>query len=216
MKLIFFLISLLFVGYIYSQDTIYVTSRFDARLKLYQDSLNAYNIGKSVCENVSVLFYKMTNSSYNGYFLNAWTFSYKEGESPDTNILCFFNFNSVYPDPNEGQQFKGNLVGSEISNEYHRLDTLKVKPYATVSGGEMPTAYIYKDPSNIIIWKKIDRCWEKKAFFTVTYSQTHFITNKSNRTIIPYNLRFTYTNGKLSKEDWIDPVDYHLIKSFSY
>lgn len=100
--------------------------------------------------------------------------------------------------------------------EYLRLDSLFVKPYDVVSGAEMPTAFIYKRPSLVVIWKKLDRCWEKKKVFSIFDFQTYFFLNEDNKTYLPYIKKRVYVNGVLKTEYWLDPIYQTVLKTISF
>ena len=71
----------------------------------------------------------------------------------------------------------------------------------------MPTLYIYKKPERIVLYKKLDRCWEKKMVYTTLDIQTHFIVNQKEKTILPYNIIRHYQAqegpDKLTKMEWV-------------
>ena len=222
MRKIILLSLLLSVIFSFGQDTIYVTSRTDSRLLSYQDSLNAYNTGKSVCDNLLLIFRKLTHSNdYDTYFIDGWNLNIKEGDRVDTLLgESYFHFSNELP--SNLNQFQANSEsGRNITTQFHRLDSLKVRPYGQVVGAEMPTLYIYKKPERVVVYQKLDRCWEKKRVYSTLDIQTHFIVNQQDKTIIPYNILRYYQEkegpDKLTKIEWIDPVDKNkIIKYFSY
>lgn len=199
-------------------DSTFVTSQTDARIFLYRDSMIAYETGKSVCENLTKLFQKLTNSNdYDSYFLDPWRKSFSPGEPVDTllgysEVLPYSDF----PDTLSGNQFNSSSeIGQMIAYQFRRLDTLRVKPCAQVVGAEMPTLYLYAKPSHVVIYKKLDRCWEKKMKYTTLEDITHFICDTEGKTRVPYNILRHYENNKLIRMDWIDPVDKRLIRTFN-
>ena len=200
-------------------DSIFVTSRTDSRLLAYRDSMTAYATGKSVCENLTKLFQKLTNSNdYDSYFLDPWLKSFSPGEPVDTllgysEVLPYSDF----PDTLSGNQFNSSSeIGQMITYQFRRLDTLRVKPCAQVVGAELPTLYLYAKPSHVIIYKNLDRCWEKKMKYTTLDIVTHFICDELKKTRVPYNILRYYENNKLVQMDWIDPISQTLIRTFSF
>ena len=221
MRKIFLLLLLLYTIFSFGQDTIYVTSKTDSRLLAYQDSINAYNTGKSVCDNLLLIFRKLTHSNdYDTYFTDGWNPNIKEGDRVDTLLgESYFHFSNDLPS-NLNQFQADSESGRNIATQFHRLDSLKVRPYGQVVGAEMPTLYIYKKPERIVLYKKLDRCWEKKMVYTTLDIQTHFIVNQKEKTILPYNIIRYYQvqegPDKLTKMEWVDPVDKNkIIKSFT-
>ena len=216
---IIFLLVLLLVNLSAIADTTYVTSKTDTRLMDYKDSLQSYETGKSVCENLAILFQKLTNShDYDSYFLDAWTGKIKFNQPVDT-LLGYSELlpNNEYPSKEEKYQLSSNSdIGKKITLQFFRLDTIKTIPYAKVVGAEMPVVYIYQKPSRIVLYKKLEKCWLPKHKYTTIDIQTHFITNQSGKTIIPYNLIRYYENNKLKKIEWVDPMDREkIIKTFA-
>lgn len=213
------LLVLFFVfAYIFSfGDTIYVSSRTDARLLLYRDSLTAYEVGSSVCTELSKLFQKLTNShDYDSYFLDPLVKDFKPGEAVDT-LLGYSEVlpTTDYPDTLSGNQFNSTSeLGQRIAYQFKRLDTLNVKPYATVVGAEMPVLYLYRKPTRVVIYQKLDRCWEKKRVYTTLDRVTHFIVDSKGMTKIPYNILRYYENDRLVKIEWTDPITQSVIKTF--
>ena len=149
-------------------DTIYVSSKTDPRLLAYQDTLYAYQTGKSICDNLAVLFQKLTNTNdYNSYFLDAWSGAIQFDQPVDT-LLGFSVFlpNDRYPNEADKRLFSSNSeIGQNITFQFRRLDSIKIMPYAKVEGSEMPVIFIYAKPTRVVLYKKLDRCWEKKILY---------------------------------------------------
>jgi len=210
--LVFFLSNLTFA------DTVYVASKTDAKLLAYQDTLYAYETGKSICESLAVIFQKLTNShDYDSYFLDAWSGNIKFNQPVDT-LLTFSVFlpNDNFPEDSLKYQFNSNSdIGQKITLQFIRLDTIKIIPYARVEGSEMPVVYIYRKPTRVVLYKKLDKCWLPKHIYRTIDTQTHFILNNKDRTITPYNIINYYEGNILKKIEWVDPLDNNkIIKNF--
>mgnify|MGYP003351979024 CR=1 FL=1 len=199
-------------------DTIYVSSKTDPRLLAYKDTVYAYETGKSISNNMAIIFQELSGShDYDSYFLDAWTGAIQFNQRVDT-LLGYTEFlpNTQLPDKTEKLQFASNTsVGEKIVLQFTRLDTIKITPFAKVVGSEMPDVYIYRKPTRVVLYKKLDKCWEKKMLYTTLDMQTHFIVNNMYKTCIPYNIRRHYqvkdNSSILIKTEWVDPTDQNKI-----
>jgi len=219
-KTIALLLVLLFC-HVEGQDTTYATSRTDARLFSYRDSITAYTVGCSVTNELRTIFREMTGTKdYDAYFENGWKKSISVGDPVDTALgYSVFLENTVWPyEVKEGDQFQSSSsYGQRIAYQFNRLDTLRVLPPYRVEGAEMPVLFIYAKPSRVVLYRKLDRCWEKKMRYSTLDVQTHFIINDKDKTIIPYNIRRFYVENKLTKTEWVDPVNTNqIIRTFSH
>jgi hypothetical protein len=211
---IIFLLVLLLVNLSAIADTTYVTSKTDTRLMDYKDSLQSYETGKSVCENLAILFQKLTNShDYDSYFLDAWTGKIKFNQPVDT-LLGYSELlpNNEYPSKEENYQLSSNSdIGKKITLQFFRLDTIKTIPYAKVVGAEMPVVYIYRKPSLEVVYKKLDRCWEAKRKYSIRDLTTYFIKKDIGLTVTPYNIIRYYENDKCVRTDWVNPMNKEIV-----
>ena len=183
-------------------DTVYVATKTDAKYLAYQDSLTAYNTGKSVCDSLVVLFNSYEeNQNYTRYFTLAWTTDLKNNAEIDSTLgSSEFKLYNDYPDTGQGNIFSSQGVfGQRVANQLRRLNNLKVKPYGVVSGAELPTVYIYRKPHIRVLLKK-------RMSYTTLDTQTYFILDNLGKTKRPYNIRRFYENDKYVKEEWVDPI----------
>ena len=202
------------------QDTILISSitEYTEKLQLYKDSLHSYNIGKSVSNQLLILFNEMSKSSGNlnmdytgkvynsdSYFQSGWDVDLIDGQIVDTNTQSTFEIK--YDSP------KSIMDEFKLSEAYRRLDSCKVNPYGIVSAGEMPVIYIYKKPTKFPVYKAPCFSTSKKVEYSIIDITTYFIVDNLNRTRIPYNKIFYYGYKGLIKIEWIDPISRVIIKT---
>jgi len=198
-------------------DTVYVYGKADPSLLAYRDSVLAYETGFSVSKDISLIFRQAYHThDYDAYFLDAWSGNIKFHQPVDT-LLGHSEFlpNKKLPEKQIGERFINDQFSRRINQILSRLDSLKVIPYGKVVGAEMPTIYIYKKPSVVVIYKLLEKCWIKEVWYTTIDRQTRFITDEKGRTRIPYNIVRYYKSNVLKKIEWVSPVDEKIvIKTF--
>lgn len=215
------------------QDTIFYTSKakFTEKQILYNDSMNSYKIGYSVCISLKFMFEEISKQngnlgvdymgntySYDSYFYGGWQKKLKGGQIVDSNTQSAFIKTNEYPNTDDKSLF------SDMRSVYKRLDSCKTKPIGVISAGEMPAIYIYAYPATIPIYKA--PCFSVNNMrahntdvasgvekFTKIDLQTYFLVNSHNLTVRPFLNRIHFDSaGKILFTDSVDPVHFEKIK----
>lgn len=192
-----------------AQDTLYVNSLNDKRLRLYNDSLTAYNVGYDVAHRLAYLFEELTGTKdYNHYFTNAWEKTYLYGEPVDT-LLGYSEYLPATQLPNSriNNFASSSPTGLLIQAEIRRLDSLRVKPIGKVVGAELPVSYVYTKPVRVVFYQGVADLPPKAKIYTTIEPITHFMVNKEGASILPYNIKRYFENGKLIKTEYVDPLN---------